>query len=353
MFNAVSAMTDEKAKLFLLDTLADEKLSTTISNLKRASFIFDPVLDKNLELQDMLISRVDKIIDLAFSHRNKEALFDFHRALYEILTLRILQTGSIHELSFHLFKIERIMARTWLDQELEKLDLTHVPLDVKNFNEWFLWRIQSHPAFNHPLFDYIAESIDMAGFRYFVLQESSVDTRFDDLIALAQVGASGIQKLELGSNYWDELGNGDPSRVHTTMFSTLMSYLNITEIKETDLTWESLACGNLMIMLSLYRQYYNLCAGCLGITELLVPPRFEKVITAAKRLNIPNSIMIYHMEHATVDHGHAMGWLKNVIGPIIAGNPSATLEVAEGALLRLQTSKVYCDFLLNTITSRA
>jgi hypothetical protein len=353
MLDAARAITDEKAILFLRETLEDEKLATTISNLKRASFNFDSVLDKNLDLQDMLVSRVNKISELAFYHGNRDALFDFHRALYEILSLRIFQTGSIHEFSFHLFKIERIMADAWLDHELKNLDLANVPLDVENFNEWFLWKTQSHPAFNHLLFDYLAESTDMEGFRYFVLQESSVDTRFDDLIALAQVGASGIQKLELGSNYWDELGNGDPTRVHTTMFSTLMSYLNINEIKESNLTWESLACGNLMIMLSLYRQYYNRCTGCLGITELLVPPRFEKVIAAAQRLNIPHSIMIYHLEHATVDHGHAMGWLKNVIGPIIKGNPAAALEVAEGALLRLQTSKVYCDFLLSSITGRA
>ena len=39
--------------------------------------------------------------------------------------------------------------------------------------------------------------------------EAAGEAGFDDLVAVCQVGLSGSAKMELGKNYWDELGCGD------------------------------------------------------------------------------------------------------------------------------------------------
>lgn len=53
-----------------------------------------------------------------------------------------------------------------------------------------------------------------------------VDGKFDDLIALAQLGIQDPKmKLALARNYWDEMGNGNPEDIHTTLFSISASTL--------------------------------------------------------------------------------------------------------------------------------
>ncbi len=51
----------------------------------------------------------------------------------------------------------------------------------------------------------------------FLALEGGPDGGFDDLVAVCQVGLSGTAKLELGKNYWDEMGQGDLAGVHTEL----------------------------------------------------------------------------------------------------------------------------------------
>ena len=51
----------------------------------------------------------------------------------------------------------------------------------------------------------------------FLALEGGPDGGFDDLIALCQVRLAGSAKLELAQNFWDEMGDGNPDGVHTTL----------------------------------------------------------------------------------------------------------------------------------------
>jgi hypothetical protein len=53
--------------------------------------------------------------------------------------------------------------------------------------------------------------------------EGGPDGGFDDLVALCQVGLAGSAKLELGKNYWDEMGQGDLAGVHTQLHDDLVA----------------------------------------------------------------------------------------------------------------------------------
>src|SRR3954471_3159567 len=56
----------------------------------------------------------------------------------------------------------------------------------------------------------------------FLALEGGPDAGFDDLVAACQVGLFGSPKMELATNYWDEMGNGDPDAVHTTLHDRLV-----------------------------------------------------------------------------------------------------------------------------------
>ena len=55
--------------------------------------------------------------------------------------------------------------------------------------------------------------------------ECAGEAAFDDLVALAQVGTRGEVKMEMASNYWDEMGRGKTHAVHTHLFHRLIEGL--------------------------------------------------------------------------------------------------------------------------------
>lgn len=131
------------------------------------------------------------------------------------------------------------------------------PKESVEFINWVNSSCAEHPAGNHPLYQYLQDQADINQLALFVFQETTVDGQFDDVIAQAQIGAEYQSKLEFFRNFADEMGNGNPEMVHTKMFKNLKEYLNINFFKEEDFLPESLLCGNLASILSLYRGYYN------------------------------------------------------------------------------------------------
>jgi hypothetical protein len=331
------------------------QLQAIASLLIKSDLSADMILEQNPELEKLLFNCLDETLDLAYGQSDVEAEQVLQHLLHEIISLRISPPQRCsQELSVILFKIEQKISTLWLKREIERVqsETVDVPRNADEFVAWFNKRCQNHPATNHRLFDFLAETATREDLRFFMYQECSVDPRFDDMLALAQVGVSGQPKLEFFHNFSDELGHGNPHLVHTTMFNELLTYLDIKKVRDDELLWQSLACGNLMSILCLYRVYYYLCIGYLGATEALAPSRFAKLIRGAKRLGIPEERLVYHLEHTSVDEDHIQGWLANIIKPEIVNNPEATVEIAQGVLLRLNISEAYCDAVLAVLESQ-
>ncbi|MEV6183551.1 iron-containing redox enzyme family protein [Streptomyces sp. NPDC052015] len=175
------------------------------------------------------------------------------------------------------------------------------------------------------------------------MQESVVDGRFDDLLAMMQVGTSGAAKMEIAQNFWDEMGNGKPEEVHTHLFNKIFEVFEIpADELERSLTANALLSGNLAVLLCRYRQYYPEAVGFLGMTEWLVPDRFVQVVHAWERLGLPDIGIVYHRLHITVDSQHAAGWFHNVVIPA-AESEHMRRAIARGTLWRLNSSARYLD----------
>jgi len=71
-----------------------------------------------------------------------------------------------------------------------------------------------------------------------------VDGRFDDLLAMMQVGTSGPAKMEIAGNFWDEMGNGNDAEVHTHLFNNIFKVFDIDDEElERSLTANALLSG--------------------------------------------------------------------------------------------------------------
>jgi hypothetical protein len=211
--------------------------------------------------------------------------------------------------------------------------------------------ICEHSSFHHKFFtEFLPKTATKEDLRFYLAQESA--PRFDDLLALIQIGCPLQMKMELARNYWDEMGNGNFSKVHAAMFSKLLENFNVTpEFTLEKALLSSLVSDNLSAMLSIYRENYAHAIGFLAVTEYCVPRRFKSFIEGGKRLGIQDDILSYHILHTDIDGEHAIGWFQQIVVPLIEKNPHLAKKITEGAILKLNSSQYFFDGILKKLSS--
>ena len=269
--------------------------------------------------------------------------------IYE-LSMQI-RTGESAESSVALQAVTRQLEKdtireqdSYIDQDL----IAGSPDDPERFVPWLKAIIRNHRVFKHPYWhEFMRNEAQPADLRHFVIQESSVDARFDDLLALMQVGTDGAAKMEIANNFWDEMGNGDPAQVHTVLFQKIIDHFEITDEELSEnLSSDALLGGNLAVLVCRYRHLFYEAVGHLAVAEWLAPDRFSQVLHAWRRLDLPPEGIIYHELHIGIDAHHASGWFANVVKPL-ANDPVARRAVARGALWRADSSARYLDWILD------
>ncbi|WP_018349677.1 iron-containing redox enzyme family protein [Longispora albida] len=230
------------------------------------------------------------------------------------------------------------------DRWIEAGTLEGAPVEGKAFLSWIKSMARDHRVFKHPYYvDFISAHAGAEDLRTYVIQESLVDGRFDDLLAMMQVGTDGAAKMEIAQNFWDEMGNGKPEEVHTYLFNKIYEVFEISEDEmEAAMTASDLLAGNLALLVCRYRHLYPEAVGFLGMTEWLVPDRFTNVIRAWERLGLPDVGITYHRLHVQIDSLHAAGWFHNVVVPA-ATNDHMRRGIARGTLWRLNSSARHLD----------
>jgi pyrroloquinoline quinone (PQQ) biosynthesis protein C len=292
---------------------------------------------------------------------DSEQKLELHQALNALYSLnfRIPAPGDPHpQFSPILVEIAESLERAFLDdlnQAIDTSSLEDAPEEAPKFRRWLLTLVRSHAAFRHPYYNkFLIQDATKEDLRFFFAQESFLDARFDDVLALLQLGTTGVVKNEIGSNFWDELGNGDLSGVHTDLFAQSLRTLGITD---NDLSGkglaEALAQGNLSALLVLKRRHFYKAVGFFFVTEFMAPTRFKCVIKSGERNHLSDEALAYQRLHVRIDVIHATGWMTNIIVPLVDKDPSVRHDIALGALYRLETSRQYLDMLYHLTRSHS
>jgi hypothetical protein len=208
------------------------------------------------------------------------------------------------------------------------------PRTPEAFTAWFAALKQDGPGQGDALFPWLAERANYEQMRWFVEQEVAGEAGFDDLVALSQVKAPPLAKLELARNYWDEMGRGNEKGMHGPMLDRLAGALDVAPEIETTLA-PSLALGNTMAALATTRAYAYHALGALGVIELTAPGRAAQVAAGLKRLSAPVRDRHYFELHAVLDVKHFEAWNREVFATLVAERPDSARYLAEGALMRL------------------
>ena len=339
-------------------SIEQSEATDLLSIVEQISYIDGAELDSIFQEEKTkikLFSELETFCDRAYKHKDVYSMNAVHKILYKIygLHINIPEHGSkTAESSSIVDGIRNEIEKYFLEDEDKLIPSSiwnNIPVESHEYTKWILEIIQNHPAYNHSLYeDYLNKYATFEDLRYFLVQETTIDTRFDDFLALIQLGTDDSVKLEIASNYWDEMGNGNQARMHTVMFSETMSNLGIQPTQcNDDLAIEALVCGNLSLMLSLRRKYFYKAIGYFAATEFMTPRRFKNVIAAWLRNGLELSGIEYHKEHIKIDAVHAQNWFKNVIAPVIDKNPDTAFDITRGVMYRLNTSTRYLDMLMS------
>jgi hypothetical protein len=193
------------------------------------------------------------------------------------------------------------------------------------------------------IYKWIAHEASWEDVVTFLALEGGPDAGFDDLVATCQIGLSGKPKLELATNYWDEMGNGDPAAVHTTLHEDLVSALGVPVLPLAGLPTSALERSALCGLLTTNRWLQPEALGALGFIELQAGPRCRLVLQAFDRCGAPAQAYPFYEVHAEVDPRHGRDWLDNAVTPITEETPEWSERVVRGAHWRAITNAAFFD----------
>lgn len=342
-----------------------ENLAATVRTLLESPDL-DHVLEDERGLEEEILHSARTLArraypgELAFEQQadstpDDQARAEVHRTLLALYQQHVqLPLASPLVNQFHPFPLtlQRELERPWERDMLRRAHIRHdlsgdgLPADPAEFAEWYRNTAFAHPLYEHELYAFLASEASLGQMKWFFTMECAGEAAFDDLVALAQVGTRGDVKMEMASNYWDEMGKGVTHAVHTHLFHQLIDDLGVEAPSADDLPWQVLAGVNVMLWSCIPRRNAFRAQGALGAVELLAPQRCTRVVHGAKRLGIRKKSVVYYGAHAIIDIGHAEGWLKHVIEPQVAAHPPSRIGMAEGLLLRADASLDYYDFCL-------
>jgi hypothetical protein len=180
---------------------------------------------------------------------------------------------------------------------------------------------------------------------HFLGVEGGPDSGFDDLVAACQVGLFGSPKMEMAQNYWDEMGNGSPEDVHTTLHRRMASAIGMPRIPRSELPVEALERAALGGLLATNRWLQPEMVGALGMIELQAGPRCRLVVKGFDRVGVSRDAYPFYEVHAEVDPRHGKDWLDKVIVPLAEEQPQWRARMVRGAWWRAVTNAGLFDLL--------
>ncbi len=233
---------------------------------------------------------------------------------------------------------------TWLAWEDAQVDAGELPVTGEEFKPWFLKTADQHtqPEFCR----YLAEEATLDEIALFFMGEELVDSKFDDLMAMVQIGTQGHTKLTIAENYWDEMGEGNIEQVHTRMFEHsaryMRAHLESRGVDYSNLHFpEAYENAALLLQYGIHRHLNPRALGAMGVLEQSASPRFQAMVDGCRRLGVPEDVIDYQRIHVHVDADHGAEWFDGVFVPLVDRSPALLREISLGVLTRVRVANGY------------
>jgi pyrroloquinoline quinone (PQQ) biosynthesis protein C len=292
-----------------------------------------------------------------FAGADPRAELEAHRLLYMMYARHFAAPWDAHwqRTTDQDAVLRRSLEGLWDASERARLQpyLENLP-SVEDFPRWALELCRAHSSnVQHPLFAFLRDQASYAQLREFILQETPFDIYFGDIIAMMLPALTDGAKAELAGNLWDELGRGEPARMHRRLRLDMMAALGIpADVHVRDVSRfcvEELRLANAYLHAVSDRSLFTQAMGMLLTTELMVPGRLEEQILGWRRVGLKDDQMQYLIEHTVVDPLHAHGWMENVVRPLLREQPHLMPEIVLGMVRRLEYAGAVCDRMMSLL----
>lgn len=294
------------------------------------------------------------ILHLAFDEEEPTALLDVHKTLYQIYEVSLshpLSPVCLHEHSPWLLAIRNELETAWLNYELPRVE-KQLPDESKArqpklLYNWFIEQAQTEAEINKSILNFLTNQASIQQFNLFLLSDATLNYRFFDALALAQLYFSETVKAEIANNMWDECGHGGANKSHTRQFTRMLANLGLQQPKYPVWEdWRPYAGYNLYFCFGLNRKHYFKGLGSLAMPELFDPNRNRAIATGLERLYVDARVKCeFFYNHIEVEEEHGLHWLSRVIVPVVEVQPEAGMELAIGSVLRMEAMRRYDEYL--------
>lgn len=146
-------------------------------------------------------------------------------------------------------------------------------------------------------------------------------------------------KAALAELQYDELGDGQPERVHSQLFADALAGAGLDPtygayVGEADV--ETLTSSNALSMLCLRRRLRHAAMGHLAAFEATSSLPCTDMVRGLRRLGFDESVVRYYDEHVEADAVHELLARDGICARLTEGDPRLEHEVAFGAFVCLE-----------------
>jgi hypothetical protein len=294
------------------------------------------------------------ILHLAFDEEEPAALLEVHKTLYQIYEVSLshpLSPICLHEHSPWLLTIRNALETAWLNYELPRLQ-KQLPDEFtarqpQLLFAWFIEQVQTESELDKSILNFLINQASIQQFNLFLLSDATLNYRFFDALALAQLYFAETVKAEIANNMWDESGQGVANNSHTSQFTRMLTKLGLQQPKYPVWEdWRPYSGYNIYFCFGFNRRHYFKGLGSLAMPELFDPGRNRAIAAGLERLYVDARVKCeFFYNHIEVEEQHGLHWLNRVIVPIVEVQPEAGMELAIGGALRMEVMRRYNEYL--------
>ncbi len=311
-----------------------------------------------LPLSATILSSLDRdlpiILHSAFIDEDNKALLEVHKTLYIIYEVNLshpLSPVCLHEHSPWLLTIRNQIENAWLNYELPRIQ-KQLPSETeakhpKLLCNWFVEQARKESDIDKCVLKFLKNHASVEEFNTFMLSDATLNYRFCDALALAQLHFCETVKAEIAHNMWDECGHGVAEKSHTRQLTQMLAFLGLQQPTSPIWSdWHPYAGHNLYFCFGFNRKHYFKGIGNLAMPEIFDSSRNRAVVAGLERLYADARVKCeYFYNHIEADEKHGLNWLNNVITPIVEVQPEAGMELAVGGAIRMEAMRRYNKYL--------
>lgn len=196
---------------------------------------------------------------------------------------------------------------------------------------------------------YVQRDADAAQFRELVMLRSLYQLKEADPHTWAVPRLAGRAKAALVEIQIDEYGGGDPARMHSELYRTLLRSIGLddTYAAYVDVVpGIALAISNVMSMFGLRRDLRGALVGHLAAYEMTSSEPCRRYARGLRRLGGDDTACDFYDEHVTADALHEQLAAHDLCGGLAQDEPELTEDILFGAATSLYVDTRFAEHVL-------